>query len=407
MAIPDPSVEPWPIIPRWVPISAHSRSEEALRAAKRFMEKCKREHGDQCNPDAGNRLLPTRLLDVRGFKKGRCHIWNSQLEGSDLTANPPYVALSYCWGGEQPHKTTLSNLESRTTDGLDISTLPLTIRDAVKFTSQLGIPYIWVDSLCIVQDDHQDWAREAGRMSSIYESATLTIAADNSPTASSGLFLRHSLGEAVQLKIPGPGGKMVSICARPSQDACKMMVSLDDSDTKNPNVKFKPLATRGWTLQERMLSSRILHFTDRELEWECRSALLCECQGPQPKERRSLVSMNVLYDLSAGRRTFQDAWATIVENFTRRNLTVESDKIPALTGLINRMSAMNWMSFPRHEPGKRRCLSGLWECDTAAQLCWYTAWDWPGRPRARHSPTTPFPSWSWASLDGAVQLRKS
>ncbi|KAK4159554.1 heterokaryon incompatibility protein-domain-containing protein [Cladorrhinum sp. PSN259] len=402
MAIHDPLSEPWPIIARRPPVSAHSGAEDALLAAKRFIEKCRKEHGDECNAAPQGSFLPTRLLDVRGFQEGRCQIWKSKLEGTE--ASPPYVALSYCWGGDQPHKTTMNNLGPRTTDGFDISILPLTIREAVQFTFLLGIPYIWIDSLCIVQDDHADWAREASQMGGVYESAALTIAADNSPTASSGLFQQHSLGESVPLTIPGPGGKLFEICARRHKGLCQYMVSLDDSDTKNPNVKVKPLATRGWTLQERMLSSRIIHFTNRELEWECRKTFLCECQGPQPKNRRSLVSTNVLYDLSTRRREFDDAWASVVENFSRRNLTYESDKLPALTGLIQRMSGMYWSAF---ESGSRRCLSGLWECDIGTQLCWYTGWDWPGRPRARQSPDSKLPSWSWASIGGPVQLWKT
>jgi hypothetical protein len=244
-------------------------------------------------------------------------------------------------------------------------------------------------------------------MCSIYESATLTIAADHASTASSGLFSRHSLGNNVGLTIPGPEGKSFSICARRSDATCSMMVSLDDSNTTNPNVKAGPLATRGWTLQERMLSSRILYFTDRELVWECKSALLCECQGPQVKERRSLVSINVLEDLASKRRDFGDVWARIVENFSLRNLTWESDKLPALTGLINRMDGIYQSAFgsPSSHILGRRCLSGLWERDMAGQLCWYRLYS-ASRDKVQHSSETTFPSWSWASINAPLCMQR-
>jgi hypothetical protein len=414
MALPDPTAEPWPIVPRWVPVTAHSGSEDALRAARRFIKKCKREHGSQCCSGGKGGLLPTRLLDVRGFADGRCRLRASRSARPDQDARDspqehksvPYVALSYCWGGEQPHKTVSSNVEERTLEGFDVSMLSLTLREAVEFTFRLGIRYLWVDSLCIIQDDPLDWSQEASRMGGIYESAMLTLAADHASTASSGLFCRHSLGDSVGLTIPGPGGKSFSICARRGESTCSMMISHDDSDTTNPHVKASPLARRGWTLQERMLSSRILYFTDRELVWECKGAFLCECQGPQGKERRSLVSINVLEDLASQRRDFDDTWATIVRNFSRRKLTRESDKLPALTGLINRMDAIYQSVFgppSSHHKRGRRCLSGLWERDMAGQLCWYS--DPGSRATIQRSSETVFPSWSWASVNGPLFMQ--
>jgi hypothetical protein len=101
-----------------------------------------------------------------------------------------YVALSHCWGtlGKHPLRTTTDNLQEHIS-GISWSTLPKTFQDALKITRELGIDYIWIDSLCIVQDSEEDWRQESREMGLIYERARVTIAAAGAADSSPKCFI--------------------------------------------------------------------------------------------------------------------------------------------------------------------------------------------------------------------------
>ncbi|KAF0320296.1 het domain-containing protein [Colletotrichum asianum] len=100
-----------------------------------------------------------------------------------------YVALSHCWGPEQLHppETTWSNLRQRQ-ECIDLTTLPSTFRDAVLVTRNLGVQYLWIDSLCIVQDDTADWQTESSKMAGYYSNAYLVISAAQAEDSTQGFL---------------------------------------------------------------------------------------------------------------------------------------------------------------------------------------------------------------------------
>ncbi|KAK7928250.1 hypothetical protein PG985_005248 [Apiospora marii] len=233
-------------------------SERAFTAAKAWLKECQGGH-PECGTCDEHPRLPTRVLDVGSMSDSpedspslRLHIPSEDQRGE-------YLALSYCWGGEQTFVTTTQTLETMK-NGFPTSEIPQTFRDAVRVTRSLGIRFLWIDALCILQDSPDDKSREIARMGHIYKNATATIMAAAAESASEG-FLRGRLQETpnceVSLTTPDGTSGLVTICPLVWADLGSM-----------------PLSKRAWCFQEHVLSSRHLHYMDKELLWQCRYAEL-------------------------------------------------------------------------------------------------------------------------------------
>lgn len=204
-----------------------------------WLKVCNDEH--KCRPT--NSFLPTRVVDV-----GKGKLYSS---ASDEIQN--YIALSHRWGaGNEWHKHCLfrSNIKDLH-EKMDFTKLPKTFQDAITVTRALGIQYLWIDSLCIIQDDAEDWATEAKLMEDVFSSAYCTIAASS---AGADGFLRSR-----------PSRQFVTIptASNGPYYVCKMI------DDFSGDVEEGELNQRGWVLQERALSHRSIHFTSKQAYWEC------------------------------------------------------------------------------------------------------------------------------------------
>jgi hypothetical protein len=157
-----------------------------------------------------------------------------------------------------------------------MATLPKTFRDAVAVTRALNIRYIWIDSLCIIQDDLQDWEQEAAKMASIYEGSFLTIAAVDSPNSNGGLFL-NSIPPPAQFNFTPrvvSSGSAISLKAQSTAFFRQLLQPQSNADKLH--LCNAPLYQRGWVFQELMLSPRSLHFREHQMYWRCHSALRSE-----------------------------------------------------------------------------------------------------------------------------------
>jgi len=209
-------------------------------------------------------FLPTRLLDLESAASTSFRLVSS----SSLRLQGPerhYTALSHRWG--LPDKVDrfcayTSNIEKLASKMHD-DELPKTFRDAVKVTRGLGIRFIWIDSLCIVQDDPVDWDRESKRMEEVFSSAYLTIVATCADNSRDGFLKgRHDRDE-------------VKMWTRKSNEAQAYHVcqAIDDFSS---HVEQSDLSKRGWVLQERALSRRSVYFTLDQTYWECGHGVRCE-----------------------------------------------------------------------------------------------------------------------------------
>lgn len=388
-----------------------SGGAQNIRAISRWISVCGSSHPKCSTWSSGKntRHMPTRILDVANDTI-RLHM-PSDLDRDD------YIALSYCWGNGNPYKTTKSNLADHS-KGIPVSVLPPALQDVVKLTRTLNFRYLWIDALCIIQDDRDDWLREASKMKAVYSQAFLTISTDllaDTTTRFLGLKRsdRHELRVALPWTRAPPSDKKVQDGQGiDSPDETPMQHLSLDSDPENiyvlptlrtfkDEIKMSPLARRGWTFQERALSARILHMGSESSYWECKEA----CNGEDSKIGHysiqdsffNLKDMMLTTDAHGNEMTnlkLHAKWAWVIKEFSDRALTNEGDLFPALEGVAALFSEKNML-------GKYFC--GIWEDDFLRGLLWMS--DRQNSPLKQHRrcPSYRAPSWSWASVCGPVQ----
>ncbi|KAH7126591.1 heterokaryon incompatibility protein-domain-containing protein, partial [Dendryphion nanum] len=263
------------------------------------------------------------------------------------------------------------NLQSHL-DSIPWEQIPSTFRWAIEFTRSMGIKYIWIDSLCIVQDDELDWACESAKMCDVYSWSYLTIATTSSPNCLSDL---SKIGQGVVTV-------EVSGTSEVTQAPYRVFVSKfikDHPDVESGSSQPEwPLLGRGWVLQERLLSSRVLHLSEPELIWECREETSCECGRIQslgkPEHHQGIRSGSTM-DLIT-------QWQFVAEQYSTLKLSMASDLLPALSGLATQMA--------RKKPKDAQYIAGLWSDSFVQDLTW----------RSSYMNCTPVlkqrvPSWSW------------
>ena len=210
-----------------------------------------------CHLKTAGLFVPTRLIDV-ARKDSTDMIY---LVMPDAASSVQYLALSHPWGGNHSHhmKTTSAVLDSYT-GGIPIDRLPPTFRDAVRATRELGIRYLWIDSLCTIQDSQGDWLTEAGCMEEVFQHAYCVISATCATGQESG-FLRDDQ----------PQRPLVTFNRKPEEHfyICKL---IDDFST---DVSQSKLYQRGWVLSERVMARRTVFFTASQTYFECGDGIRC------------------------------------------------------------------------------------------------------------------------------------
>lgn len=223
------------------------------------------------------RPFPKRILALDSNSCGDICVKVMEVENTATLGI--YATLSHCWGLELACVMSTGNRTDRLR-GIPWKELPRTFQDAVRYCLELEISYLWIDALCIIQDDPEDWQIQSARMASIYENSYITLAATSSDCGSSGCFQERSMahkGRSLEVQIAN--GQVYQVLIRQTIPHCHWTVPLTSS-SKQEN----PLLSRGWVFQERILSPRTLHFYREELVWECGQETVSECGGI-PKTR--------------------------------------------------------------------------------------------------------------------------
>jgi hypothetical protein len=329
--------------------------------------------------------LPSRVIDVGppdGSVEPRLLVLNKETFGV-------YIALSHSWGSAQSLTMTTQTIDQYQRH-IKFSELPQSFKDAVRVTRALGYRYLWIDSLCIIQDNRADWEREGSVMSRIYKSAVLTISATSAQNSLEG-FLGHKNVD------------FESRCAvNFNDDSYEKMyltwpcAALDEWSRKDVT------GTRGWTLQELILAPRVIHYTKtrfgaaRGMLWECHRESIQEdgakIVGGGHADLAQLKGILGRHKQTEPRHqapiTSYDIWLYIVVEYSRRSLTRESDKLPAIAGLAAEVEALTGDEY----------LAGLWEQEFVRQLLWVA------KRTSFLTRTTNYraPSWSWASVNGLI-----
>jgi hypothetical protein len=329
-------------------------------------------------------MVPTRLLEIRRQDES----WKLRLR-CDLSERRPYTALSYCWGPQylMTAKTTEANI-SAWIDDLPWVLLPRTIQDAIIVTYELGIQFLWVDSLCIVQDNRADVTREISRMPLIYGQAEVTIAASRAEHVQEGFlnagFNLWSEERSFQLAFRSTSGQLGSI---------RLFEDYED-------LKIEPLDLRGWSMQERLLSRRVVEFGSRQTRVSCRKLPRGRSDGWTARAewvpgRLEYLPKLVVFPTGIARFSLDpksrdlkllESWHSVIYHYTRRDLTFESDRLLAISGIADKFSSVL--------PNEYR--AGLWRFRLAHELLWESR-SYEERPQRYQAP-----SWSWASINGPV-----
>jgi len=357
------------------PIELAPNSDAVFLLARSWINDCLSNH-DAC-PKAKDELLPTRLIDVSLLGDPRIYLSSPDEKGQ-------YLALSYCWGTGPKDYVLTSNTMADKCERIPLRSLPQTIRDAIAITRHFSYRFIWIDALCILQDSTSDWESEAAVMGRIYANATFTIAAASASAATEGIFTDRRIDT---LSPP----RLSFFC----QDGTKGTALIRYKSPSHADT-IQPLHFRAWTLQERLLSPRVLLYGSHHLTWECAHHSLAE--GETPYDSSSLVSgapASVTVS-SSGHLSDEEKddlctrWYTIVREYSKRNMTVASDKLPALAGIAAK--------FHELLLGQDQYIAGIWRGHLPEGLVWTVS----GTSKPIRSRQYRAPSWSWASIDGEV-----
>lgn len=370
-----------------------TRSETCLNFIKESVRQCYTEHGACRN--SSKAFVPTRLLYVGGG--------NAALRLCETTTwqeQPPYVALSHCWGGSKPLSLVRARLPEFKKQ-INVADLPNTFKDAITVTQELQLPYLWIDSLCIIQDDKTDWEQEAARMADVYSKAFVVVTGSSSPNPETPfLGPREDEWLTKTFNLPISPGYNIPIQAR---KRAVLAAPLDQGLLEPPFTsswatlkRVGPLYNRGWCFQESYLATRNLHFTPGSLVFECKTHRRGEDQlPPYPSTAPGTLGGG------GGGPDPADQWRMLVKSFTSRQLTFGGDKLPAIGG------AAVTMPQAAQAHGGGRYLAGLWADTLLLDMMWQVM-PWmvlagqESQSLAYDDADGGPPTWSWASMKWGV-----
>lgn len=327
-------------------------------------------------PRARPPRLPSRVIDLSLLDPDRplefCRLSLHYTRDADSGIFADYAALSHRWGGEVPFQTTKETLNERTA-GFALGELPRSFQDAALVARSLGIRYLWIDSLCIVQDDEGDWLLESRRMGVIFADASVTIAAHSSPNPGHGFLSSALVPDFLRIRPKNPSGRFA--------------IRIPDPANANLLQRFKHscIMSRAWVVQELSLSPRILHFVEDCVIWEC-----IHC----PVEIGGEMPGTLAGELLRGRRgaNHYDYWYRLVQQYSRCSMTEPEDKLVALAGIVDQFHNL----FPSMLYHDYHC--GVFNTDIVRGILWFAR---PHHAALQRHPGRA-PSWSWASVDGPL-----
>lgn len=401
-------------------------SPDTVEAIRGWMARCGDSAGDEhkaCSI-AERDFAPARLVkleeDAAGVRLSLvCGPCSSSCDSVE------YAALSYCWGGSQEKQLTLANRAIYEKE-IPWYSLPKALQDAATATLSLGLHYLWVDSLCIVQDDEEDKTTSISQMTKVYTHASITIINRRGDKVTDGFLHPRT----------HPHG---SIYMRyNTENGAYGWATLTFDDTLLEGYR-SAIDSRGWTMQEHLLSRRVVAVGPWITEWSCRTERLVHTDGWRFPSKREMSSGDILstslpnflinkpfhdhdnnikpispdqlgnkYDADAvifhflnpntyyqrpTQQSVKEIWRELVAAYSTRSLSVPSDLILAIAGLAE--------AFAPFISNSQRYLAGLWETELPASLLWM--YDYRSTPRIRRPKTYQAPSWSWACIAAPIR----
>ncbi|KAI0439927.1 hypothetical protein F4803DRAFT_567955 [Xylaria telfairii] len=344
--------------------------KEWIQVCNSTHKTCDRFDTEETGEKSVSTNMPTRLVDLGNPLR---------LADSSCIKPSPYVALSHCWGKTETLCTTTKNI-TQFKKSIDFSSLPKTFRDAIEVTRGIGIQYLWIDSLCIIQDDEDDWEYESTQMEQVFSFAYCTIGASSSKSSIEGFLHNRRPRSCVQLEVTGIG--RLYVC--------------QNIDNFNRDVEQGELNSRGWVLQERALSRRSIFYTTTQVYWECGAGVHCETLARLKNPKAALLGdarfPNSALEYYRGGR--QMLVQFLYERYSRLAFTHSWDRPLAILGLQKRLA----------KAFKTQGAYGLFTTYFARLLLWKRSGPRPMmRIEQRSAPRHRAPTWSWFSKMGAIE----
>jgi len=357
------------------------KSSTYLVLAQKLAIRCVDEHR-LCSKGRAQHSLPKRILDISP-SDNTVFLYLSKNEVLQ------YATLSYCWGAGLPFRTLTTNIVDHC-KSIPLDAFPQTLRDSIKVVKALGFKYLWIDALCIIQDDPLDWAEQAAAMTDIYNGCSLNISAVQSLDCDDGLIRKLQDYGCSVASSKGPEMHLVAISAAIS--------------FRIRGSSRSALEGRGWVFQETLVSPVSLRYTITGLEWECGEGLfdgnwksilaggmIHPRREQHPKETWAKFSATCErahlqappYDgyrrFVIENQTLPYMWNDFVSIFSKKRLTMKGDKLPALAGIASRFAKEFSWTYA----------AGIWKEHILAGLTWFRNDEAPlirHRDRAPHGP---------------------
>lgn len=364
-------------------------------------------HFSSMRPNTATRVRPEYVIEISPSPNQESDIRLRLVKTANLPSDIRWATLSHCWGRNPVFRTVNENLGAML-ESIPINELPKTFRDAVQVTHSLGYCYLWIDSLCIIQDSEKHWVQESAIMGDVYHQSVFTIAASGAADGTVGCFqTRNPLCfQDLSFSIHPKEGVTWSICVARTYLKATELDSLPE----------EPLHTRGWVLQERLLSPRVIYYGARHVSFECSTDAFTESDCFPPVSTRKGIKSDfwgiieklskdsatstrlaqldvlprVIGEVDEGENIMRELW-TLVQTYTSCLLTKGDDKLVAIGGIFRMIESITGLTN----------IAGLWKETFLYDLLWSRVYrsgvTTRPRPQGERAPT-----WSWASLNDEV-----
>ncbi|KAH6637575.1 heterokaryon incompatibility protein-domain-containing protein [Boeremia exigua] len=364
-------------------ISKNTASCESLRVAQQWIHDCSSGHLSCKMETRDTQWYPTRLLDLGDLNQEDL----SEVRLISTASHSPkghYTTLSHRWGDAEFLQLKHHNLENLAR-GIQIDKLPRTFREAMTFSKGLQIRYLWIDSLCIMQDDVSDWAFEASQMHLVYSNSHCNLSASDAQDSLQGLFRDRDPRALCSTEVD------VCLIAEYTAENTPQKCLLTNEYLFYMSLVECSLNKRGWVFQERFLAPRVLHFCRDQLFWECRHHTACEQHqaGLDRSFYNNFFGVSVKVNnafLEKDKASWYRLWQRLIHTYSYTSLTFPGDKLVAISGIAKMIRSHVLDEY----------VAGMWRKDLNRQLLWEAS------ENVSRSPVYRAPSWSWASIDGRI-----
>ncbi|KAH6632840.1 heterokaryon incompatibility protein-domain-containing protein, partial [Chaetomium tenue] len=368
------------------PCTCLTSSDARARDRYTYEEYCQSVGASRVEQQVTAPALTTRVIDIGPLHmtlgpKLKFHLRLSSLHNPYFAH---YATFSHRWGGTVPFMTTSNTFTARV-NGFYLEELPPSFQDAVLVARSLGLRYLWIDLLCIVQDDEADWLAQSQQMGKIFANSSMTIAAHSAQDSTQGFLGSFLVPNSLRITPDNPAGGFTIPTLELSSAALLSRFSQSC------------LNSRAWVMQELCLSPRILHFLENRVLWECdHTPLRIDTENP-PTWAALLLQGRRSQDWEQLGEARSNLWRELISQYSTCQMTKPDDKLIAVAGIAEQLDSLfaSSLSYDYH--------CGIFNTDVVRSILWYSN----QAPKPLQKPAKRAPSWSWASVDGRIAFAAS